>query len=413
MKLLVRCFALIWSCISSLHAQDSLYARKLMCTLSSPGYHGRGYVQNGDGKAADFLIAEFKRNGLQPLKGNYTQSFNFPVNVITKTPKLCINGKKLVAGRDFICGADAPTGKGNYKALKITSKPEETTFVDSPEKYVLFVNIQKGVPDSNTAHTRLWKMRPVHPHAYVFAEDKLTWTARTKQNTEPSFNVLRNALPENVEQVKFSIQSRLIQHTARNVMGVVPGVYADSFIFVTAHYDHLGRMGNILFPGANDNASGVSMMMDLARTFSQSKQKPKYTLVFIGFAGEEAGLIGSEYMSNNPPVPLSNIRFLLNLDLMGSGDEGIMVVNGLKFTDEFAVMDSVNKAGKFISNLGQRGEAKNSDHYHFTEKGVHSFFCFTLGGSKAYHDIYDKCENITLSRYNEVFGLLQNFIRAL
>jgi aminopeptidase YwaD len=400
-------------CIYSLNAQDSLYARKLLCELSSTQYHGRGYVQNGDGKAADFLVAEFKKNGLQPLNGSYTQPFTFPVNVITKTPKLCINGKKLVAGRDFICGADAPSGKGKYKALNITASPSEMAFIDNPEKYVLYVDIQKGIPDSNTAHTRLWKLRPIHSPAYVFAEDKLTWTARTKQNTEPGFNVLKSALPENVAEVKYNVQSKLIQHQARNVMGVVPGVYADSFIFVTAHYDHLGRMGDILFPGANDNASGVSMMMDLARTFANSKEKPKYTMFFIAFAGEEAGLIGSEHMANHPPVPLSNIRFLLNLDLMGSGDEGMMVVNGLKFTDEFAILDSLNNTGKYITNLGKRGEAKNSDHYHFTEKGVHSFFCFTLGGSKAYHDIYDRCENITLSRYTEVFSLLQNFMRAL
>ncbi len=78
----------------------------------------------------------------------------------------------------------------------------------------------------------------------------------------------------------------------------------DSFLVFSAHYDHLGQMGkDIYFPGANDNASGTSMLLNLAKYYSQNR--PKYSVLFIAFGGEEAGLIGSEYYVKNPLVPLS------------------------------------------------------------------------------------------------------------
>ena len=370
-------------------------------------------MQNGDVKAADFLEQEFRKNGLQPLRGDYRQPFTFNVNVIKKTPKLIINGKPLVAGRDFIVGAESPSGKGNSHVITIRNKPPETKWSADTSGRIFFIDIKSELKDSISSYTRQWKMRPIHPRCYVFAEDKLTWTARQKQFREPGFNVLRNVLPDAIKKIKYEVKSELISHQAYNITATVPGIYADSFIFITAHYDHLGRMGDVIFPGANDNASGTSMLMDLAKTYACAKDKPKYTMVFVGFAGEEAGLIGSEYMANHPPVPLANIRFLLNLDLMGSGDEGLSVVNGLKFKEEFAILDSINSKEQLLVKLNQGGEAKNSDHYHFTEKGVHSFFCFTLGGSKAYHDIYDRCEVITLSRYPQVFTLLKKFLDQL
>lgn len=71
----------------------------------------------------------------------------------------------------------------------------------------------------------------------------------------------------------------------------------DSMIVLTAHYDHLGGLGNATyFPGANDNASGISMLLSLARYYSNIDHRPEYTMVFIAFGGEEVGLIGSQFL---------------------------------------------------------------------------------------------------------------------
>ncbi|NJO68366.1 MAG: M28 family peptidase [Bacteroidetes bacterium] len=96
---------------------------------------------------------------------------------------------------------------------------------------------------------------------------------------------------------------KLIKHNARNVIGYLPGE-TDTFIVFTAHYDHLGYMGrNTMFPGANDNASGTSMVLDLIRELSEKKNH-RYSYAFMLFSGEEAGLLGSTHYVQHPYFPL-------------------------------------------------------------------------------------------------------------
>jgi len=98
---------------------------------------------------------------------------------------------------------------------------------------------------------------------------------------------------------------------------------------------------------------------------------------------------------------------------MGSGDEGMMAVNGTVFTKEFALLEKINNENKFLTTVKKRGKAANSDHYFFSEKGVPAFFFYTLGGGTAYHDVYDVAETLPLSRFQEVFSLLKVFIGEL
>jgi len=89
------------------------------------------------------------------------------------------------------------------------------------------------------------------------------------------------------------------------------------------------------------------------------------------------------------------MKFLVNLDLLGTGDEGMMVVNATEFFSPVCFfLTAINNEKKYLAKIGQRGKARNSDHYWFTEKGVPSFYFYTLGGIKAYHDIYDKAETL-------------------
>jgi aminopeptidase YwaD len=174
----------------------------------------------------------------------------------------------------------------------------------------------------------------------------------------------------------------------------------------------LGRLGNAAyFPGANDNASGVSMLLNLAKTI---KLNPlKYNVVFILFAGEEAGLLGSHYFVDHPIFPLNKIKFLVNLDLNGTGDDGATVVNSTIYTSAFDKLKKINDDQRLLSQLKTRGKAANSDHYWFTEKGVPAFFIYTMGGISAYHDIYDRPETLPLTKYKELHQLLLNFMQQL
>ena len=161
--------------------------------------------------------------------------------------------------------------------------------------------------------------------------------------------------------------------------------------------------------GASDNASGSAMLLDLADYYSENP--PKYNTVFIWFAGEEAGLVGSKYFVENPPFSLDNIKFLLNLDLMADAKKGITVVNGTIFNEAFDRLKAINEREGLLNQVKARGAAANSDHYPFYEKGVPSFFIYTEGDYKHYHDINDVPENIPLTNYDQVFELITSFVK--
>src|SRR5690606_25921598 len=122
-------------------------------------------------------------------------------------------------------------------------------------------------------------------------------------------------LDSNDRKITVEIQPEYRSHNARNVIGYIKGTaFPDSFIVFSAHYDHLGMMGKqALFPGANDNASGVAMMLDIMHHYK--KNPPAYSVCFMAFAGEEAGLLGSYYYTEKPLFPLGQIAMLINLDL--------------------------------------------------------------------------------------------------
>ena len=189
--------------------------------------------------------------------------------------------------------------------------------------------------------------------------------------------------------------------------------YPDSFVVFGAHYDHLGMMGsNTFFPGANDNGSGTAMLLDLAAYYAMPENQPDYSIAFIFFSGEEAGLLGSEYYTEHPLFPLKNIKFMLNLDMVGTGSEGIKVVNGSIFKQEFEKLKALNEKGGYLKSVNERGEAANSDHYYFYKKEVKCFFIYTLGGEyKEYHTVGDKAAGLPLTKYTELFRLVCDFVK--
>jgi Zn-dependent M28 family amino/carboxypeptidase len=220
----------------------------------------------------------------------------------------------------------------------------------------------------------------------------------------------------NEGSIELHIETRLLKdHVAKNIIGYVPAkkqAKKKPFLFITAHYDHLGRMGQAsYFPGANDNASGNGMIFSIAQELLKNPLDD-YNVVFIAFAGEEIGLLGSKYFVEHPLVPLKKIRFMLNMDIMGSGEDGITCVNSTLFKNEFERLLKLNGYGKWLSLIKPRGPAANSDHHFFTEAGVPAFFIYTMGPNKNYHDIYDSYEALSFGKFNEIQHLMLEFIRG-
>ena len=100
---------------------------------------------------------------------------------------------------------------------------------------------------------------------------------------------------------------------------------------------------------------------------------------------------------------------MVNLDLEGTGIDGITVVNASVYPKEFNMLQQINAKGNYLVKINPRGKAPNSDHYLFTEKGVPAFYMYTLGGIKAYHDVYDISATLPLNKYEDMFKLLLKF----
>jgi Zn-dependent M28 family amino/carboxypeptidase len=244
---------------------------------------------------------------------------------------------------------------------------------------------------------------------------KLTFSVSDNNNPYSNIELLDTTNRfKNIKTAQINIENKISFHyPCQNICASINGTEkSDSVIMFTAHYDHLGMMGSkTFFPGANDNASGVSMLLNLIKYYKQNP--PKYKTMFVFFAGEEAGLLGSKHFAEHPPIELSKIKFLINLDLLGTGDEGITVVNATEFKPQFELLKKINAAKNYLPLVKPRGKAHNSDHYYFTEKSVPSFFIYTMGGIKAYHDVYDKPETLPLTKYKQVFHLLIDFVEQI
>ncbi len=401
---------ILFFCLANIcFSQDSIYARKVITTLCSPSFHGRGYVKSGDEKAAAYIASEFKKFGLAPVEDQFSQPFQFPVNTFPGKMNVKVEGRKLIPGADYIVYPPSSAARKTYQITHVDSLSLIGNLA-AHGNTCLVMEMKDFNAQKEAAIAQLAKKQT--GAVILLEEKKLTWSVAQYHFAIPVIAMLKNKLPPTAHLIRFNYKAVFIEkHTAQNIVAMIKGqVYPDSFIVFSAHYDHLGRMGRkTYFPGANDNASGTAMLLNLAKHYSMEASKPKYSLLFIAFAGEEAGLVGSKYFTEHPLMDLKKIKFLINLDLLGTGDEGMMVVNATEHKNEFDLLKKINEEHHYLATIGERGKAKNSDHYYFSEKGVPAFFFYTLGGIQAYHDIYDKPETLPLTKFKEVFLLIRDF----
>ena len=420
-------------------AQDTLYARQIIKKLCSEDLHGRGYYKQGAQKAAAFIQQEMTKTAATPLQASFLQPFEMRANVIRRV-ELTIDGRVLVPGKEYLVSEDAPSScirtdglRPGYQVQVLNNENIEDSayrmgLLSDTRKHYRW-NVFKSDPalplvcvvDTLSAANQkkyrgFLKSLKLHVHTVFLVQNKLTWSVAAAQAPYVSFEVQRSAFPKNLEQsfkVAWTVKSKWQSSKQYNVVGAIRGIEKpDSFLMITAHYDHLGQMGEeAIFYGANDNAAGVAMTLDLMRYYSQ--HPPRYTIVFIAFAGEEAGLLGSYYYSKFPSHNLRSTRSLVNLDLVGTGETGMTVVNATIFPQEFALLDSINTADTLLPEIRKRGKAANSDHYYFTEMGIPSFFWYQSGPRSAYHDVMDVPETLSLAGYNATFQLLTKYFRAI
>ena len=389
------------------------FAKQVVKELTARQLHGRGYTNSGVQLSADYLQKKYQQFGLQSFGNNFAQEFNINANTFPEKCGVQINGEKLIPGKDFLPAPQCGSASGLFQLTwldktNLQSLPRKIEIQNLPiEALVIDPGGTKNL-DSLRAFRELKSyFARFFPVLWV-TDEKLTHSVSQTQQLHPVINVKR-AFIDNAFEVKLDISAVLIEGLkTQNIVGYIPGKKKQK-ICISAHYDHLGEIADsVLFPGANDNASGVAMLLYLMKYYTD--HPPEYTMVFMAFAAEEIGILGSKYYVENPLFPLDEIKFLINCDISGTGDKGITVVNGTLHKKQFKKLAKINVKNQHLSKVNVRGRAANSDHYWFTQRQVPCFFIYTLGGIKAYHDIYDRGETLPLTAFNGYSRLLIDFI---
>lgn len=398
------------------------YARKVVSVLASDNYAGRGYVFNGDKKAAGYIAKEMKKSGLTPVDGkSFMQYFSLGANVFPKAATVKLNNEELKMGVNVLVDAASPSINGSFELVPVSGKLNDDNVlrqIAQDKAYAgkaIYIDEAEQLKTINAQELRRAIMLLMTAGEYraivVNTPSKFTWRASVSQSLKPAVYIKDLAINPNDSQISLDITAKYQpDYKTQNVCGFLKGSSdSDSTILVTAHYDHLGVIGKkVVFNGANDNASGTALMLYLAQYYG--KNKPKYNMIFLAFSGEESGLLGSKYYAANPLNDLKKVKFLINVDMAGTGDDGIQVVNGSIFTKEFDLLTKLNAEKKYLPEVKVRGAMNRSDHAPFYEKGVPAFFIYTLGGTTAYHDIYDRYETLPFTRFNGYANLLTDFI---
>ncbi len=186
-----------------------------------------------------------------------------------------------------------------------------------------------------------------------------------------------------------------------NVVGMIPGTGTESVI-IGAHRDHFGQPGGILFPGADDNASGTAVILEIARALAKAELRPSRTILFLSFSGEERDLLGSRLYTSRPMVPLNSMKAMINIDHAGVGNGRLTVgVTGV----EKEVLREVGKAAGVQEKLDIYGFFPGGDHVPFKEAGVPTVTVVSGGVHPHFHQPSDTAETIdpdilkTVARY--------------
>jgi Peptidase family M28/PDZ domain len=237
----------------------------------------------------------------------------------------------------------------------------------------------------------------------------------------------RPAVAQALANVRTGVSAEIERHTVAgyNVIGVIEGGdRKGEYIVIGAHYDHLGRgdqssrspNSNEVHHGADDNASGVAGLLELARIFASQRQQLRRSLILIAFSGEESGLIGSHHYVNNSFAPHADTIAMINMDMIGRLRDNKLTIGGVGTSQEFrSLVESANAAldpaQRFTLQLNEDGFGP-SDHSSFYAKRVPVLFFFT-GTHEDYHKPSDTPLKINYEGEARIVAYVADLVRRL
>lgn len=423
--------------------------KKHLYIIAGREMEGRETATEGQRKAAAYIENQFKALGLTP-GNNGSYQMQFPVYQDSMTSAtLTVNGKSWQVDQDFALNVN-----GNHPFKLNTS---EVVFagngiVDSARnpyknlnvmgKVVLVVGSagnQFGLADAaqRNGATALLVVQNNFPRRaankgqqYLGSQYKRTNFLNTFYISEKLGEAIMGADWANAKtptatpktytvDVALAYDEAAIEGQSSNVIGVLEGSdKKDEYVFVTAHYDHLGKRDTVIFYGADDDGSGTVGLMEIAEAFTKAKaakKGPRRTMVFMAVSGEEKGLWGSAWYSDHPVFPLEKTSVDLNIDMIGRIDPTRKLGDSMNYvyvvgddklsTDLRTISEAMNKKYtkleldyKFNDPNDRQRIYFRSDHYNFARKGVPIIFYFN-GTHADYHRPTDTPDKINYDLY--------------
>ena len=421
-------------------------------TLAAEPFAGRLSGSPGYAAAASWVAARFKEWGLRSPAGGFLQPFPSPFSQVDKAEmSFSVAGKetKLQAGKDFLPLLFSDSGRVSGTAVFAgwgISAPDlgydDYAGADVRGRFVLCF---RGTPD---ATDKRFERHDEHRVRMQTARDKgalgLIYIYPEVQ-ANPNGDRLEKFMPAEVSEaaadllfaprgihaaelkkdlqayrvpITFSLDARIdlaveARHFADgkgyNVVGYLPGSdprRKGECVVLGAHLDGCGRHLGIVFPGADDNASGSAVVMEIARAFAVSGLRPRRTLVFVLFGGEEMGLLGSRYYAAHAPVPLKKIDAMFNFDMEGEGSRAFA-----QFSPKPAALkEAIDKADGFVRLISgsrpiQEVGVRSSDFAPFFLQGAPCAAFYSNGPHLHYHEEGDSIYRINPEIMGEISRL--------
>ncbi len=225
-----------------------------------------------------------------------------------------------------------------------------------------------------------------------------------------SFEIKKTQVTLNL---KVQTETKITQNVVAYLEGAEP-VLKNEVVAFGAHYDHVGidDSGDV-FNGADDDGSGTTAMLEIARAFAKNPERPKRSLIFISHTGEEKGLLGSRYYTEHPLVPLQNTVAQLNMDMIGRNDSNSVYIIGSDFLSQ--ELHQINLAANEMIGLNfdytYNTESDpnrfyyRSDHYNYARRGIPIIFYFS-GVHEDYHKVTDTVDKINFNKMARIARLV-------
>jgi hypothetical protein len=421
--------------------------------LAGPELEGRGNGYKGLDLAADYIQKLYDDLGMKASR----QTFPF-VHRIERGEASCrLAGADLVFGKDIeVLGS---SGDGSFDNAPVlfagfglkTDQWDDFKDIDPKGKVVAVprsvpnIDGVRGISNSELAlHSRIRRMASAGAMAVIVLEDSSSPAPIKREEGPLSQSIPVVSLPmaalhgvkEMLESIKLgpapkvlpgvemdlSVSMRQVMAQLPNVTAVLPGSDPDlskEYVVLGAHMDHLGmgernsRSGTgKMHPGADDNASGTAMVMEMARQLKTSDTKR--SILFVHFSGEEEGLLGSAHWIQFPTVPLPSVKFMVNFDMVGRMDKEkpMLHVGGLGATKAILEQSRAMAPSDFALGSDLGFAMGGSDHMSFATAKIPSYFFFT-GIHTDYHTPTDTVDRLNIPGMARIADYAINVVRDI